>query len=238
MIEVLDNGDLRAGGGQPNQALVRVAQERRCQPQHDLLGMGVEGDHGRPGIARAAAWRSSRSRYRWPRCRPSKTPTATYSRPMSERSSSTPDTTSCGMPARAYWSRGSPVTSLALGCATAGRSASRAGAGAPRTSSPALSSRLATSPCRRGLTLVDQPTRGSLLHLRALCRLDLLTARSRGHLLVGQSGGGDRLRALRRPAAGARPARRAGGRGRRTASRSWAASRRKGPLRVRVSAPR
>ena len=50
VVEVLDHGDLRAGGGETDQPLVGVAQQCRSQTQHDLLGMGVERDDRGPRI--------------------------------------------------------------------------------------------------------------------------------------------------------------------------------------------
>ena len=51
LVEVLDDGHLDAALGQPRQALPGVEQERRRRPGQDLVGMVVEGDDRRPGVA-------------------------------------------------------------------------------------------------------------------------------------------------------------------------------------------
>ena len=52
LVEMLHNGDRHARAGQALQALDRVQQQRRGVPGQHLVGVVVEGDDGRSGVAR------------------------------------------------------------------------------------------------------------------------------------------------------------------------------------------
>ena len=94
LVEVLDDRDRDAGRLEPFEPLARVEQERRRRPHQDLVGMVVEGDDRRPGVARrrlarrgARAGRRGRGAARRRRRRRRRPDRATA------RSSSTPWTT-------------------------------------------------------------------------------------------------------------------------------------------------